>query len=218
LRLSSLEPSDLTENLVRLWEDARVCPHIHLPLQSGSDSVLERMGRTYTTAEYERAASLAREAIPDLSLTTDIMVGFPGESDDEFNESLLFCRRMAFANLHVFPYSARPGTKAARLGNAVADIEKKRRLHLMLDLASQASQRFRQRSLGRNTSVLWEGRKNGVWFGLTDNYMRVYAASDETLANELVATSLAALKDDGIRGELIDNPKSQALRGKGVIL
>jgi len=93
LRLSSLEPFDLTEDLVRLWEDSRVCPHIHLPLQSGSDSVLERMGRTYTTAEYEWAISLARRAIPNLSLTTDIIVGFPGETDDEFNESLHFCRR-----------------------------------------------------------------------------------------------------------------------------
>ncbi len=86
----------------------------------------------------------------------------------------------------------------------------------MLDLARQSSRRFRQRFLGRNMSVLWEGRKNGIWFGLTDNYMRVYATSDKALTNELVATSLAALKDDGIRGELIDNPKSQALRGKGV--
>jgi len=93
LRLSSLEPCDVTPELLSLWKDSRLCPHIHMPLQSGSDTVLQRMGRTYLTADYERAAAKAREAIPDLSLTADIMVGFPGEGEEEFRESSRFCER-----------------------------------------------------------------------------------------------------------------------------
>ncbi len=203
LRLSSLEPSDLTPDLLRLWQDSRLCPHIHLPLQSGSDSVLERMGRAYSTADYQRAVSLAREALPNLALTTDIMVAFPGECEREFNESYRFCKRMGFAALHIFPYSPRPGTRAARLPNAVEDGERKQRIHLMLDLANRSSRLFRERFLGQEMNVLWEGKKDGIWFGLTDNYLRVFLPSQEQLANELLTTNLVALHDGGLWGELI---------------
>ncbi len=203
LRLSSLEPSDLTPDLLRLWEDSRLCPHIHLPLQSGSDSVLERMSRAYSTAGYRQAVSLAREAIPNLALTTDIMVGFPGECEGEFNESYRFCERTGFAGLHIFPYSPRPGTRAARMANTVEDGEKKRRIHLMLDLANISSRRFRERFLGRKMDVLWEGKKDGIWFGLTDNYLRVFLPSQEQLANKLLPTNLVAHKEGGVWGELI---------------
>jgi len=202
LRLSSLEPSDLTPDLLRLWEDRRLCPHVHLPLQSGSDSVLERMGRAYSTADYQRAVSLAREAIPNLALTTDIMVGFPGESEGEFNKSYRFCERIGFAGLHIFPYSPRPGTRAARMANTVGDGEKKRRTHLMLDLAEGSSRRFRERFLGQEMNVLWEGEKEGIWFGLTGNYLRVFLPSQEQLANELLTANLVAHKEDGVWGEL----------------
>ena len=202
LRLSSLEPSDLTPDLLRLWEDSRLCPHVHLPLQSGSDSVLERMGRAYSTAEYERAVSLARNAIPNLALTTDIMVAFPSECEERFNESYRFCERIGFAGLHIFPYSPRPGTRAVRMANTVGDGEKKRRTHLMLDLAEGSRRRFRERFLGQRMSVLWEGKKDGTWFGLTDNYLRVFLPSQEQLANELLTTNLVALHDDGLWGEL----------------
>ncbi|TET76244.1 MAG: MiaB/RimO family radical SAM methylthiotransferase [Dehalococcoidia bacterium] len=202
LRLSSLEPSDLTPDLLRLWEDSRLCPHVHLPLQSGSDSVLERMGRAYSTADYQRAVSLAREAIPNLALTTDIMVGFPGESEGEFNKSYRFCERIGFAGLHIFPYSPRPGTRAARMANTVGNGEKKRRTHLMLDLAEGSSRRFRERFLGQEMNVLWEGEKEGIWFGLTGNYLRVFLPSQEQLANELLTTNLVAHKEDGVWGEL----------------
>ncbi len=202
LRLSSLEPSDLTPDLLRLWEDSRLCPHVHLPLQSGSDSVLERMGRAYSTAAYERAVSLARNAIPNLALTTDIMVGFPGECEGKFNESYRFCERMGFAGLHIFPYSPRPGTRAAGMANTVGDGEKRRRTHLMLDLAEGSSRRFRGRFLGQRMSVLWEGEKDGIWFGLTDNYLRVFMPRQEQLANELLTTNLVALHDGGLWGEL----------------
>ena len=202
LRLSSLEPSDLTPDLLRLWEDSRLCPHIHLPLQSGSDSVLKRMRRSYSTADYQRAASLAQEAIPNLALTTDIMVGFPGESDDQFEESYRFCEHIGFARLHVFPYSPRPGTIANQLANKVGDREKKRRTQLMLGLANISSQRFQERLLGQNIDVLWEGNKNGIWFGVTDNYLRVFLPNQESLANELLTTNLVAQGEGGLWGKL----------------
>ncbi len=202
LRLSSLEPSDITPALLRLWEDPRLCPHIHIPLQSGSDRVLKRMGRPDLTAGFERAVSVAREAIPDVAVTTDIMVGFPGESESEFNESYDFCRDTGFADLHVFPYSARPGTAALRLGNGIEDSEKKRRIQLMLDLAKESGRRFREPFLGRTASVLWEGQRDGVCFGLTDNYLRVWLSNGDAPANELVATRLTALGDDGFWGSI----------------
>ena len=203
LRLSSLEPCDLTPELLNLWRDSRLCPHIHLPLQSGCDSVLQRMGRSYLTADYERAAALAREAIPNLALTTDVMVGFPGESEEEFSESYRFCERMGFAAMHVFPYSARPGTKAARMGDKVGASEKKRRCLLILALAHRGSQRFREQFVGQSMNVLWEGNKDGIWFGLTENYMRVFLPGQEPLANQILETKIVAQHDGILQGELI---------------
>jgi len=200
LRLSSLEPSDITPGLLRLWDDPRLCPHIHMPLQSGCDSVLRRMGRAYSTAEYERAALAARDSMPNLAITTDIMVAFPGESDAEFSESLEFCRRMGFANLHVFPYSARPGVASERLPQGLDDGEKKRRVRSMLDLAKESSARFRSLFLDRALGVLWEGTKEGVSFGHTDNYIRVFLSGGAPPANEFVTTRLVALGEGGLWG------------------
>ena len=203
LRLSSLEPGDLTPELLSLWRDRRLCPHIHLPLQSGCDLVLRRMGRVYSTVDYEHAAALAREVIPNLSLTSDIMVGFPGENEEEFGESYRFCERMGFAGMHVFPYSARPGTKAARMTDKVGDSEKKRRCQLMLELSHRSSRSFRERFVGQSMNVLWEGNKDGIWFGLTENYMRVFLLSHELLSNSIVPTKMVAQHDGILQGELI---------------
>ncbi len=203
LRLSSLEPCDLTPELLSLWRDSRLCPHIHLPLQSGCDSVLRRMGRSYSTADYEYAAALAREAIPNLALTTDVMVGFPGESEEEFGESYRFCERTGFAAMHVFPYSARPGTKAARMIDKVGASEKKRRCQLMLNLAHRGIQSFREQFVGQSMNVLWEGDKDGIWFGLTENYMRVFLPGQESLANQVLETKIVARHDGILQGELI---------------
>jgi threonylcarbamoyladenosine tRNA methylthiotransferase MtaB len=202
LRLSSLEPADLTPDLLQLWEDPRLCPHIHMPLQSGSDDVLQRMRRAYSTARYEQAASTAREAIPDLALTTDVMVGFPGEGGAEFTQSHEFCRRMAFAAMHVFPYSARPGTTAQQMGDGVEEGERKQRVRVMLDLARENSRRFRERFLGRIAIVLCEGRKDGASSGLTDNYMRVFFSGDDPPTNEFASTRLEALREDGFWGTI----------------
>jgi threonylcarbamoyladenosine tRNA methylthiotransferase MtaB len=190
LRLSSLQPLEITPELLGLWQDEKLCRHFHLSLQSGSDSVLERMGRRYRTADYKRAVEQIREAIPGVAITTDIIVGFPGESDDEFKESYDFARQMQFARIHVFPYSPRPGTRAAAMPNHVEDKVKQERSRRMLALGRQAVRNFRKRFVGQTVMVLWEKQTGGVWSGLTDNYIRVFTKSDKDLTNQLLPVKL----------------------------
>lgn len=204
LRLSSLQPADLTPDLLTLWQDSRLCPHLHLPLQSGSDAILRRMHRPYSLAEYESAVSRARETIPDLSITTDILVGFPGEGDREFGETLHFCERMGFAAIHVFPYSKRPGTPAAAMPGQVDDKVKRQRSARMMNLGKRSAGRFRSQFLGRTMPVLWEDTPgDGLWRGHTANYLRVYAKSDKRLAGELLAARITEEYADGLGGEMV---------------
>jgi threonylcarbamoyladenosine tRNA methylthiotransferase MtaB len=203
LRLSSLQPQDLTPGLVALWADRRLCRHLHLPLQSGSDPVLGRMRRRYSAADYESATAMVREAIPDIAITTDIMVGFPEESDGEFEESYHFCRRIGFARIHVFPYSERPGTAAVGIPRKVGERVKKERSERMLRLAQEAAWRFREQFLGRTMIVLWERKvEEGVWSGLSDNYIKVFARSGGGLKNRLAGAKLVGCCKEGLRGEL----------------
>ena len=191
LRLSSLRPQDLTPQLIALWDDDRLCPHLHLSLQSGSDSVLGRMLRQYSAADYEKAVARVREAVPDVAITTDIMVGFPRETDEEFEQSHRFCQMMGFANIHVFSYSERPGTLAAEMPQKVAEKAKSTRSKRMLELAKESASRYRERFLGRSMTVLWEREmERGVWVGLTENYIRVFASSNEPLKNKFTAAKL----------------------------
>ena len=200
LRLSSLQPQEIYPEFIRLWDDGRLCPHFHLSLQSGSDGVLRRMKRRYSTAVYQQAVSLIREVVPEVAVTTDIIVGFPGETDDEFQESYDFCRRMEFARIHVFPYSPRRGTEAAHMPNRVPDKVKKQRSQQMLALAEASALNFRQWFLGRAMPVLWEKQSGGVWSGLADNYIKVYAESSEDLTNKLLPTKLVSIWKDGVWG------------------
>ncbi len=201
LRLSSLQPPEISPRLIKLWRDERLCPHFHLSLQSGSDGVLSRMKRRYTTAEYQRAVSLIRKSVPEVAVTTDVIVGFPGETEAEFQESLGFCRQMQFARIHVFPYSPRPGTGAAHMP-AVADSVKRQRLQEMLALAGESQPDFNRRFLGRTAEVLWEQRTGGNWTGLTGNYIKVYTRGREELANRLLPVRLVAIYRDGLWGAL----------------
>jgi threonylcarbamoyladenosine tRNA methylthiotransferase MtaB len=201
LRLSSLQPHHISPDLIRLWRDPRLCPHFHLSLQSGSDAVLFRMKRRYTIADYLRAVTLIRNLVSDVAITTDVIVGFPGETDAAFQASLDFCRQMRFARIHVFPFSPRPGTLAATMPSQVSAAVKKERSQQMLILAKESSKNFRQQFLGRTMEVLWEQSSGGVWSGLTDNYIRVYAKSGEDLTNKLLPVRLMKLYRDGVWGE-----------------
>ncbi len=191
LRLSSLQPQEISYELLEQWRDRRLCPHFHLSLQSGSDTILHRMKRGYRTADYERAVAMIRDRVVDVAITTDVITGFPGETDDEFEESREFCRRMEFARIHVFPYSLRAGTAAASMPGQVSASVKKQRSNSMLALAEKSAVSFRARFTGTTRPVLWEQRTSGsVWNGLTDNYIRVWTKSNEELGNRVVGHRL----------------------------
>ncbi len=190
LRLSSLQPQEITPELLSLWQDERLCRHFHLSLQSGSDAVLQRMKRRYRTADYGLAVELIREAVPGAAITSDIIVGFPGESQAEFEESYDFARQIRFARIHVFPYSPRPGTKAASMPQQVDDKTKRERSRRMLALGRAGVRDFRQKFVGQTVMVLWEKETCGVWSGLTDNYIRVFTESQRDLTNKLVPVKL----------------------------
>ncbi len=199
LRISSLQPHHITPQLTELWHNRRLCPHLHLPLQSGSNNILRAMKRRYSIKEYGNAISLLRK-IPDVAITTDVIVGFPGESVDDFEESFNFYKYMNFARVHVFPFSLRPGTQAADMNGQINAMIKKQRSQLMITLAEQSAKKFKKKFLGEMRYVLWEKEINGVWSGLTANYIRVYAKNDRDLANKMTRVELEKLYKDGVWG------------------
>jgi threonylcarbamoyladenosine tRNA methylthiotransferase MtaB len=210
LRLSSLQPSEISSELLALWQDVRLCRHFHLALQSGSKTVLQRMRRSYSLDQYQRTVNLIKEKIPEVAITTDIMVGFPGESDDEFEQSYSFCQQTGFANIHVFPFSPRPETAAARMPGQIKDKVKQERNQRMLELSRSSRRRFCEQFLGQAMPVLWEKEtspRSGIYSGLTSNYIRVFANSEKSLNNEITPVKLVEFHNQGIWGELVnENP------------
>jgi threonylcarbamoyladenosine tRNA methylthiotransferase MtaB len=204
LRLSSLEPWELDAAFFQLWEDSRLCRQLHVPLQAGCDETLRRMGRRTTTAGFASLIKAAREAVPDLAVTTDVIVGFPGEEEAAFRTSYDFVATTEFARLHVFPYSPRPGTPAARLSNQIPRAVRNARAREMRGLAAGQALRFRQRFVGREMTVLWEQRRSdGLWTGLTDNYLRVVTPGRGDWHNCLTLTRLHAVQNGCLVGEII---------------
>ena len=203
MRLSSLQPQEISPELLDLWREGRLCPHFHLSLQSGSDAVLERMNRRYSSGQYWEAVSKIRAAVTDVAITTDIITGFPGETDAEFEESYRFCQEAGFARIHIFPYSPRAGTRAAQMPLKIEAGVKKGRTVKMLALARESMLNFNQSFLGRTVPVLWEKRSaGGVWSGHAPNYIKVYTRSDDDLTNEIVPAKLEEIGDDGVFGEI----------------
>jgi threonylcarbamoyladenosine tRNA methylthiotransferase MtaB len=208
LRLSSLEPWDLDERFFRLWENPRLCRHLHLPLQSGCAATLRRMARKTTPEQYADLVATARALIADVAITTDIIVGFPGEDENEFAQSLAFIQQMAFAGGHVFAFSPRPGTAAARLANPVPPSIRKERSQRVRESLSTAAQAFRQRFLGRTAEVLWETTRGATpqgWMlsGLSDHYLRVRTITPLPLTNQISTVRLMSLIGDEIMGEVL---------------
>jgi threonylcarbamoyladenosine tRNA methylthiotransferase MtaB len=202
IRLSSLQAQDISQRLVQLWRDPRLCPHFHLPLQSGSDGILHQMRRRYTAEEFRRAVALIRGHVPDVAITTDVIAGFPGETDADFQATRRLCEEIDFAAIHAFPYSRRPGTAARLMPGQVQASVRRNRLEQLLVLADASGGRFRRRHLSQVMPVLWEERKDGLWRGLTPNYIRVYTRADGDLTNKLLPTRLGTLEDGGVSGEL----------------
>lgn len=207
LRLSSLEPWDIAPGFFDLWGDDRLCPHLHLPLQSGCDATLRRMARRTTQSAFAALVEEARARIPDLALTTDLIVSFPGETGEEFEQSIRFVEQIAFARLHVFPYSLREGTAAARMLGQVPHAVRKERCARMLALSDRLWRSFQARHIGQTHEVLWESARGAtpegfIWSGLTGNYLRVTATSPRSLGNTITPARIEAL--DG--GRLLATP------------
>ncbi|MCB0152106.1 MAG: MiaB/RimO family radical SAM methylthiotransferase [Caldilineaceae bacterium] len=213
LRLSSLEPWELADGFFDLWArwPGRLCPHLHLPLQAGTDRQLRAMARRCTTASFRRLVADARAAIPDLIVTTDLIVGFPGESEANFAEGLAFVEEMRFAHAHLFPFSAREGTAAAAFAGTVSKEIKRRRLQQTQAVVAATGRAERARFAGGTRSVLFEGegkpladQPGRLWFGLTDNYLRVATVAPETvdLHNVLMPITLDGVEGDVMHGRL----------------
>ena len=205
VRLSSTESLEISLDLIELMQqEPRLCPHLHLPLQAGDDAILSAMRRTYTTGDYADLLQRLRSRVPDLAVTTDIIVGFPGENADSFARTVEFASAMQFAKIHVFPYSKRTGTPAASFAGQVGDAEKKRRVAELMRVSEQSSLNFRQRMLGKTLPVLLERVADGIAEGLTPNYQRVFVAEDIAglTENQLVQAELVKICDDGLSGRL----------------
>jgi threonylcarbamoyladenosine tRNA methylthiotransferase MtaB len=209
LRLSSLEPWDLDPDFFALWEDPRLGRHLHLPLQSGCDSTLRRMARRTTATSFVELVAAARAAIPNLSVTTDIIVGFPGETESEFAQSLAFVEAAAFAKLHIFRYSRREGTAAASFPGQIPHQVVTERSRLMHALGARLERAFQRRFVGRTMGVLWETYESDgegyLWKGLTNNYLRVSAPGGPDLRNTITPTRLNAHGPSGLAGQIMNS-------------
>lgn len=207
IRVSSLEPEDFRLEWLELWQNPRMCRHFHLPMQSGSDAILRRMARRYNSSRYSTIITTAKQLIPGVAISTDIITGFPGESDADFEQTFQLARELQFAKAHIFRFSPRQGTAAARMKGHIKEEIKKARSARLLALNDEHSRLFRQQFLGQTVQVLLEDYKHGYWEGLTDNYLRVAVAGlPEADAphwqNTLIQAHLSHLLDDGIVGTL----------------
>ncbi len=208
IRISSLQPQDISDELLKLWTDSRLCPHFHVPLQSGSDAVLERMRRRYSASEFLETVRRIRDAVPDVAITADVIAGFPGESESDFQSTVETCIESELASIHFFPYSIRPGTSAAYFEEQLDPKVKAERIAELSVVASDLSKKFRSRFLLQSREVLWEQKlsedRQGhrVWSGLTDNYIRVRTSSQTDLSNRIMLSKLTAIDADWMSAEV----------------
>jgi threonylcarbamoyladenosine tRNA methylthiotransferase MtaB len=207
LRLSSVLPVQVTPGLLaRVRDDPKVCRHLHVPLQAGDDEVLERMHRPYRIAEFLDRVEGAKAAIPGLGLSTDVIVGFPGETREQFGATLAVTERVGFSKLHVFRYSQRPGTPAAGMADQVPDPERKARARELIALGAELRRRFHQAHVGERLEVLVEGAGDGLAEGTSDNYIKVRFPGGPDLTDRLLAVRGRRADAEGMEGELEEVP------------
>lgn len=204
IRLSSVEPTEINTPLLSLLaENRRMCRHLHLPLQAGSDQILERMNRPYRTEDYRRELTRIREAVPGIAISTDLMVGFPGETEELFEKSLQFCDQMSFSSMHIFKYSPRQGTPAAAWPDQIGNEEKNRRSRIMQQMAKAHMQSYMESHLGSITEVLLEEQNaEGDWLGHTDHYLKV-CCNGPGQKHTFVQVQLVKIAENHLIGKII---------------
>jgi threonylcarbamoyladenosine tRNA methylthiotransferase MtaB len=205
IRLSSILPRDVTDELLKLIASyPYMCKHLHIPLQSGDDPILEAMGRPYRAEEYRDLVRRIRNMVPDIAITTDLIVGFPGEDSRSFRRTAEFIEEMGFSRIHVFRFSPRPGTPAASMKGMVPEDEKKRRAEIIGELGRRSTANFLYRFIGKDMEVLIEEIKDGMAIGLTSNYIKVLLPMDSTRYNpgDFCKARIIGLSEDGALGEI----------------
>lgn len=201
LRLGSLESAEMTDELIDLIKtDKRICNHVHLPLQSGSDEILKAMRRPYTTKNFSELTARLLKEITEISIGTDLIVGFPNETEKNFTETLEFIKAQPFSKIHVFPYSARAGTLAATLPNQIPSQIKKARAGQALEVSRAKSKAFSERLIGKTVEIIAETSEGGLADGLTKNYIRVYAPDKNIRLGEVTRIKIERLYKDGVIG------------------
>jgi threonylcarbamoyladenosine tRNA methylthiotransferase MtaB len=198
IRLASIEPWDLHEEFFSLFTNKRLMPHIHLPLQSGCNSILKRMARRCKTDDFKRLVDNARNQIENFNITTDIIVGFPGETNKEWKKSLKFLKEIGFSHIHIFAYSAREGTKASAFGNQIEASIKKERSKELHKITMSMRKKILNNEIGKEYSVLWESKDNkNNWSGYTDNYLKVQLKNnDSNLENKISRIKIVEISSD----------------------
>ena len=208
LRLSSLESIEVSEELITIMQqDDRLCNHLHLPLQAGDDRILKAMNRHYTLADYQQLIDGIKAQVEDIAISTDLIVGFPGETAEMFNNALQFVEKINFSRMHIFPYSRRSGTPAAGYPEQVSEEEKKHRVQRMQELAARKAAEFLQRFLNKHVTVLFEmenQRNDNIIDGLTGNYIRVYASGNQVMQGKSDKVLLEKPYRDGLWGKIVD--------------
>jgi len=203
IRLGSLEPNIITEDFAKqISKMDKVCHHFHLSLQSGSDSVLSRMNRKYTSTQYLNNVEIIRKYMPESGITTDIIVGFPGETEEEFNQTIEFVKKIEFSRIHVFKYSIREGTKAADMKDQIDDKTKSIRSKQLIDLGEIISNKFMQKFIGKRMTVLVENQKdNNIFEGYTTNYLKVLIESDNNIKSNIIEVKINEISNDYLKSE-----------------
>ena len=206
VRLGSLEPDHISDQMLKRFKNCqKFCPQFHLSLQSGCDETLKRMNRHYDTDFYADLVSRIRKMFPDATITTDIMVGFAGETQEEFNQSVAFLKEIGFAKAHVFAYSRRKGTVADRMPNQIEKAEKSRRSRIMIEAANSCEQEILKSQIGKTIEVLFETSENGKTFGYTKNYLRVGVDCDFSLEGKTANVKIISIENDYLTGEIYDS-------------
>lgn len=204
VRMSSIEPIVVTDDFIEMIKKLpKLCRHFHLSLQSGCDTVLKRMNRKYKTAEYEKSVERLREVWPDVAITTDIIVGFPGETEEEFEETVAFAKRIGFAGVHIFPYSTREGTPAAKMKDQVAPGIKDERAKRLKAVTDESARLFIESHIDKIVEVLFEEHKDGKVYGHTSNYLKVVVSSEESLENIIHKVAINNVNGELLEGHII---------------